>query len=161
MERPKFNDQMKKELAQIVGEIVFEWCGAESSLERCIADSESVLQRIGRNEDGYTLAKEFEDKGYSSNSSLVDELDQVPFLADEIIKKHIQQWVKDNNLKLDIEVGTEVKYNEWKDRHKIGKVVKHYPETMQYGIRTPDQPESSHYVVNAEKVTLMAVADPS
>lgn len=157
MERPKFNDEMRKELAQIVGKIVFEWCNGETELETCIEDAEDVLQ-FNHNEDGYTLAKEFDNKGYSVDTMLVDELDCVPNEASVIEKKYIQQWVKDNNLTLDIEIGTEVKYHHWKDQYKIGKVVKLYPETMQYGVRTSDHSESSHSIVNFEKVT-RAVGD--
>lgn len=157
MERPKFNDEMRKELAQIVGKIVFDWCNGETDLDTCVKDSEEIL-RFNHNENGYTLAKEFDDKGYSPDAMLVDDLDCVSNQASVILKKYIEKWVKDNNLALDIEIGTEVKYNEWKDRYKIGKVVKLYPETMQYGVRTPDQSETSHYIVNFEKVS-RAVGD--
>lgn len=155
--RPKFNDEMRKELAQIVGKIVFEWCNGETELETCIEDAEDVLQ-FNYNEDGYTLAKAFDDKGYSVDTMLVDELDCVSNEASVIEKKHIQQWVKDNNLTLDIEIGAEVKYHYWKDQYKIGKVVKLYPQTMQYGVRNTDQSENCHSIVNFEKVT-RAVGD--
>ena len=151
MERPKFNDEMRKELAQIVGKIVFDWCNGETELEQCIEDSEEVL-RFNHDENGYALAKEFDDKGYSPDAMLVDELDRVSYEASAILKTHIEKWVKDNDLTLDIEIGTEVQYNEWKGV-KVGKVVKLYPETMQYGVRTPDQSETSHYIINFEKVT--------
>ncbi len=70
MERPKFNDEMRKELAQIVGKIVFEWCNGDTELETCIEDAEEIL-RYRYNVDGYTLAKEFDDKGYYPDASLV------------------------------------------------------------------------------------------
>lgn len=143
---------MRKELAQIMGKMVFDWCNGDTELEQCIEDSEEVL-KFNHDENGYTLAKELDDKGYSPDAMLVDELDCISNEKSVIEKKYIEQWVKDNNLTLDIEIGTEVKYNELKDRYKIGKVVKLYPETLEYGVRTPDQSETSHYIVKSEKVT--------
>lgn len=153
MNRPKFNDEMRKELAQIMGKVVSDWC-QDTELEQCIEDSYDVLKWT-HNSDGYELAKELDSKGYSPDSILVSDLDHISWDARRIEQRYIEQWVIDNGLKLDIAIGTEVKYNEWGNKFKVGKIVKHYPETLQYGVRTPEQSETSNYIVNAEKVTLV------
>lgn len=152
MYRPKWNDVMTKELAQKMGKIVFDWCNDDTELSDCVEYSEEIL-KYNHDEDGYKLAKELEDKGFSPDVMLVDELDCVSNMGSVILKNHIQKWVIDNSLKLEIKMNTEVHYNEWKDRIKPGKIVKLYPETLQYGVRTPEQSETAHYIVNAEKVT--------
>jgi hypothetical protein len=68
--RPTWNDEMVKELAQIVGKQVNEWCNDETPLEDCIETAEKVL-KWHSNDNGYELAKEFEDEGFSSDSELV------------------------------------------------------------------------------------------
>jgi hypothetical protein len=148
-ERPKWNDVMTNELAQIMGEIVFNWCNGATDLDTCIEDCEDVL-KWNRNEDGYKLAKELEDKGYESDARLVDELDYISHEASNIQKKHISKWVRDNDLKLDIPIDADVKFRQHGVGVVIGKVVKHYPETIQYGVRAPGQSETSHYIMNPE-----------
>lgn len=97
MERPKFNDVMRKELAQIMGKIVFDWCNGETELEQCIEDSEEVL-KYNYNDDGYTIAKELDEKGYFPDTMLVEELDCISNKKSVIEKKYIEQWVKEINL---------------------------------------------------------------
>ena len=76
--RPTWNNQMLKELAKIVGEKVNEWCYDETPLEDCIEIAEKVLQWHS-NDNGYEIAKEFEDEGFSPDSELVEILDGVSY----------------------------------------------------------------------------------
>lgn len=152
MTRPTWNDQMTKDLAQVMGKIIFEWCNDGTELDDCIKVSEKILP-YHRRDDGYELAKELEWNGYTPDADLVRELDYVQFSVSDILKKYVEQWVQENNLKLDIEIDTEVVYEDFRNLHTRGKIVKLYPETLQYGVRKVGQPENQHTIVDSELVS--------
>lgn len=54
--RPTWNDEMVKELAQIVGKQVNEWCNDETPLEDCIEIAEKIL-KWHSNDDGFEKQK--------------------------------------------------------------------------------------------------------
>jgi hypothetical protein len=151
--RPIWNDEMTEELAQITGKIVNDWCNNETSLEDCIESARKVL-KWNRGEDGYQLAKEFEDEGFCSDSDLVSELELVELESEKILKKFIEKWVVDNNLKLDLPIGQKVtaKLNR-KDEEEF-EIVNLRPETMRYGLWNEKLGEKGKrsYLVDFEKI---------
>ena len=152
--RPTWNNEMKKELAKFTGEILNKWCNNETDLEDCIEYAEKVL-KWNSNEDGYTLAKEFDDEGFSPDSQLVEELDSVSYETDKILKKYINKWVQENNLQLVYKIDDKVLA---KIAGKGGiecEVMRLYPETMQYGLwyeSIGDAKGNRHSIVNSENV---------
>jgi hypothetical protein len=76
--RPAWDDVMAKRLAEYTGRIVNEWCNNETSFEECVEAAEKVL-RYNSEDDGYELAKAFEDEGFGSNTELVELLDDVRY----------------------------------------------------------------------------------
>ena len=102
--RPTWNDEMVKELAKIVGKQVNEWCNDEIPLEDCIEDAEEIL-KWHSNDNGYGISKEFEDKGFSPDSELVEILDSVSYERIKVREKFIKKWVAENNLKLELVEG--------------------------------------------------------
>jgi hypothetical protein len=152
--RPTWNDEMNKELAKYTGEILNKWCNNNVDLEECIEYAEDVL-KWHKNDDGYTLAKEFEDKGFSPDSQLVDELDCVSYESIQILERHNKKWVAENNLKLVFEVGDQVLVKLSMKGTKECEIMKLYPETMQYVVWYEGQGSikgTGGTIVNSENV---------
>lgn len=155
-ERPKWDDRMTMELAVQVGEIVNQWCDDSTSLEECVEAANKVLI-YHSDDDGYQLAKKFEDYGFNADPNLVNTLDDVFFKKQSILKKHVKQWVIQNNLTLEFGIGEIVRVS----KNSIAsdtycEVVKLYPETMQYGIWYEGHPSAKgegHRIINSEHVT--------
>lgn len=152
--RPTWNDEMVKELAQIVGKQVNEWCNDETSLEDCIETAEKIL-KWHSNDNGYELAKEFEDEGFSPDSELVEILDSVSYDRSKVQETFIKKWVTKNNLKLELTEGQKVIANLVRKGEVEGEIVKLYPETMQYGFWYDGQGSAKgkgHTYVNFENI---------
>lgn len=152
--RPTWNDEMVKELAQIVGKQVNEWCRDETLLEDCIEIAEKIIQWHG-NDNGYELAKEFEDEGFSPDSELVEILDSVSYHKTEVQETFIKKWVAENNLKLELIEGQKVIAKLIRKGEVEGEIVKLYPETMHYGFWHTGQgceKGKGHTYVNFENI---------
>lgn len=155
--RPTWNDEMVKELAQIVGKQVNEWCNDETPLEDCIETAEKVLQWHS-NDDGYAIAKEFEYEGFSPDSELIVILDYVYYDRNKIQETFIKKWVADNNLKLELVEGQKVVAKLVRRGEVEGEIVKLYPETMQYGFWYEGQCSvkgQGHTYVNFENILIV------
>ena len=152
--RPVWNDEMKKELAEIVGKQVNEWCNNETPVEDCIEAAEKVL-RYNSNDNGYELAKEFEDEGFSPDPALVEILEGVSYDRQKILEKFIKNWVIENSLKLDLAVEQKVTAKIARKGEVECEIMKLYPETMQYGLwyEGIGYPKAiGHAIVNYENV---------
>lgn len=152
--RPTWNDEMVKELAQIVGKQVNEWCSDETPLEDCIETAEKILQWHS-NDNGYELAKEFEDEGFSPDSELVEILDSVSYDRSKVQETFIKKWVIENSLKLELVEGQKVIAKLVRKGEVEGEIVKLYPETMQYGFWYDGQGSAKgkgHTYVNFENI---------
>jgi len=153
-ERPKWNDKMLNELAVFTADIIAKWSDDDSDIQDLIEDCESIL-RYHKDDDGYELAKQFEDLGYESDRALVEELDIVSYECLDILKRHIKKWVAENNLTLDFKIGDNVKFDD-RTGVKNGIIRDLRPETMQYVIwhEKLDKNTIGTYIV-AEKVELL------
>lgn len=152
--RPVWNDEMVKELAKIVGKQVNEWCNDETPLEDCIGTSEKILEWHS-NDNGYELAKEFEDEGFSPDTELVEILDSIFSDRSTIQENFVKKWVAENNLKLELCIGQKVIAKLVRKGEVEGEIVKLYPETMQYGFWYEGQGSEKgkgHTYVNFENV---------
>jgi hypothetical protein len=152
--RPTWNEEMVKELAQIVGKQVNEWCNDETPLEDCIETAEKVLQWHS-NDTGYELAKEFEDEGFSPDSELVEILDSASYDRSKVQETFVKKWVAENGLKLELIEGQKVIAKLAHKGEVEGEIVKLYPETMQYGFWHENQGREKgkgHTYINFENV---------
>jgi hypothetical protein len=152
--RPTWNDEMTKELAQIVGKQVNEWCQNETDLEDCIETSEKILNWC-RNDNGYELAKRFEDEGFSPDSELVDILDSVSHDSHTVRENAVKKWVAKNELELKYEIGQNVLASLVRMGHLECEIVALYPETLQYGLWDKSMSYakgSGHRIVNEEDI---------
>lgn len=153
IERPTFDESMVAELAESVGVILMDHHDY-NNLAQCIEDAKSVLE-WNWNDDGYELAKEFENKGYKGSTSLVDDLDCISPNAGDILKKAIEKWVKESDIKLELNIGQLVVFDAYRKNNEEGEIVKLYPETAQYGVwcESLNRPKGkSHLRVNFEKI---------
>ena len=131
------NDEMRKQLAEIVGKRVFDWCNEDGSddtdLDDCIEIAFNIL-KYHSHDNGYEIAKEFENEGFSPDAILVEILDGVSIDKYEVQQKMVKEWVKENNLELDLEVGQKVITKFIKEGELECEIVQLYPETMEYGL---------------------------
>lgn len=123
-------------------------------LESCIEDCKAILEDHW-DDDGYQLAKRFEDKHYDITTMLVEELDVVSHDANDLLKKSVKEWVIANDVKLSLSVGDKVIFDAWRKNNETGEIMKLYPETAQYGVwcESLEKPKgSTHYMINFEKI---------
>lgn len=152
--RPTWDDEMRKELAQIVGKQVNQWCNNETPLEDCIETADKILQ-YHSNDNGYEIAREFEREGFSPDSDLVDILDSVYFDKNDILDKQVKKWVIENELKPQLVKGQKVIANIARKGEVECEVVEVYPDTMTYGLWYEGIgyiKYAGHAVVNCENI---------
>jgi len=131
--RPTWGDDMRKELAEIVGKQVNEWCNNEVDLEECIESAYEILEynSIG---NGFERAKEFEKHGFEPDAELVEILDDTSYNRTKVEETFVKNWVKENNLKLELIEGQKVVTKIFRKGDVECEIVKLYHETMQYGV---------------------------
>jgi hypothetical protein len=150
--RPTWNDEMKKELAIVVGtKIHDEWDANDDTLESCIEISEKVLN-WGSNGNGFELAKDFEDEGFHPDKELVELLDNISYDKYRITENFVKAWVVANSLQLHLKEGQKVLAKIVRLGEKECTIVKLYPETMKYGLRYEGYVGEGHLIVNAEAI---------
>ena len=154
--RPTWNDEMKKELAKIVGKQINEWCNNETLLDDCIESAEKVLE-YSSNDNGYELAKAFDDEGFSPDSELVELLDSVCYDKSKIQEDFIKKWATENSLNLTLVEGQKViaKFFRKGENECECEIVKIYPETMRYGLWYEGmgyEKGKGHTIVNFENI---------
>lgn len=135
--RPTFNDVMRSKLAEEIGKEIFEWGNGKKPLERCISDCEEIFQ-YHVNDNAYELAKEFDYKGYSPDSQLVEILDSVGSSQSSLIRNAVKKWVIEDNIQPEFQVGTVcmVKYG---SKTVEGSITDIRIETAEYLVCIPSE----------------------
>lgn len=100
--------------------------------------------------DGYEMAKELEEKGYSPDSQMVELLENYHSHISSHHTKAIKQWVKYENITLSYKVGDNVEAKWGRDNIK-GEITELLPETAEYLVQV-DKNSSSRCVVKSENV---------
>lgn len=157
--RPTWNDGMKKELAVVLGQIIYDWCDGDVPLYECTEDALKFL-REGYHfyDDGYSMAKEFEYYGYNPDSDLVESLSCLWYEREKILDKHICQWVKENALRLNLEIGQSVDIfanDKLRPDNVKCEIVSLYHDKFQYGVwhnALKYEKGKGHVIVDAEEV---------
>jgi hypothetical protein len=111
---------------------------------------ESLIRQLMRHiasGNGFETVKSLERDGWCGDDSLVEIFgeDFIGQAEDELVA----QWVKCLGIKLDLPIGAPVTIKRSKD---AGVVTKHYPEQAKYGVKTPEQPETSCWVLLPEEI---------
>lgn len=154
-ERPKFNDEIRTQLAEEMAPYIQSWDnsnGSTNSLQQIEQDMFDILE-FHHDDNGYDLAKEFEDKGYQPNIDLVEILDCVGSRKRTLINKATKDWVIKYEIKpsLSIDHPCTVKYSgEWVD----GVVTDIRKETAEYLVMIPSEgmtmADSRRAIINYE-----------
>lgn len=132
--RPEWNKELFLKLCDEVALDLQKWNKEEYTLEEYKELCRSVL-KYNLREDGFQLAKLFEEEGLESNSELVSILDSVSYIPHKYLKEEYCMWVVKNNLSLKYSLGDIVKHTS--PRTKIEEsyeIVSLYPEALKYGI---------------------------
>jgi hypothetical protein len=155
MERPtRYDECVKRRAAELALPEVKQWLGQGFATDDEII--EDLMDCIGE-DDGFAIVSELKErKHWECDSQLVEILDGnfIHTAKDELEK----QWVKCLGVKLDIPIGTQVQFKNPKRLRMgtSGEVVKHYPESAKYGVRTPDQPKTSNWILLPEDIEVVA-----
>lgn len=147
MKRPSIrnNEEMMKELAKIV---------ASDYLNEDSAD-ENTIERICRSlkyhyqDDAYELAKDLENRGFDIDSDIVSNLESVYRDSRKIEQNYIKNWVIENNIEPKLNIGTEVKISK-RYKSESGTIKEVDRDIAQYAVNTPDQKETSRWLINYE-----------
>jgi hypothetical protein len=145
---------MLQELAETIGQEVNEWCNDETPLEECIETSKKILE-WRHSDNGYELAREFEDEGFQPDAELVEILEGVAYQKHQIVDDFVKKWVVDNDLKLNLNEGQKVIVKFFRQGEVEGEIVKLYPKTMQYGfwhVNHAYPKEKGHLIIDAEEI---------
>lgn len=141
--RPTFNDTILDELSEEIAKSVHEWNNDvnepfESTLE---AVKDILSSASARNENGYDLAKRFEDKGFEPDPQLVEILDYVSYAEMQILDKYIQKWVIEDEIKpeLPIESKILVKGNFFNPAMLEGIITGYREKTAEYLVCIPSK----------------------
>lgn len=152
--RPTWGETMINELAEIMAVKINRWCNDETDLDDCREVGKKVF-RHSYNDDGYELAKDFEREGFSPDLELVEILDCASYEGTEILRNHIKEWVKSENIKADLSIGDNVRF--LRGRTPVfGEIVKLYEDTAMYGIYVESEGHikgQSCTLIDFEKVT--------
>lgn len=155
--RPSFiaSDDMLNELTEIVAKIVFDWAQQRESGYDLDEIKETVKKILDfhSNDNGYELAKEFEDElRISPDVELCELLDNVGRERYTIEKEYIRKWVEKNNVEPELGIDTTVET--WVRGKKVQGVIKKiYKETAEYGVNVPTLDATGLYVIPYEKCT--------
>lgn len=136
--RPTFNAELKNKLAEQIGTEVHKWLAEKDTpVEDVIADTRKILE-YHHNDNGYEIAREFEDAGYSPDAELVEILEGVGFEMRTLLSEAIKSWVIADDIKPELAEGTPVivQYG----RNKVeGIITGAYHSTAEYQVCIPSE----------------------
>jgi hypothetical protein len=147
MERPtRYDKCVLQRAAELALPEVKSWLGDEGFA----TDNEIMEDLIDciDEKDGFSIAEKLKSRHHWDCDSELVEIMDGGFIHSSLSELE-KQWVKCLNVKLDIPIGTPVKI---KSRNESGIVVKLYPETAKYGVHTPEQKETSNWILLPEDV---------
>lgn len=158
--RPKQSDALvKQRAAEIVTPKIVEWIKRGRETRIVEKDISNVLIKIlSSHKDGYEMAKELDQAGWGADSELVDIMDDASYAVSEAARELVKKWVIMYAITPTRKIGDAVTCSSIRRDGKIGIITKIYEKEAQYGVRYPDQPETSCYIVNYEDTAGVANA---
>jgi hypothetical protein len=160
MKRPRILDDLtKKRALEIFWPKLLVYEGSEYREANRASTERHILAVLSGSRDGYAMARDLENNyGWAEDRNLVDLMDDAASAMTAAHKELVGQWVKAYNITADRKVGDEVRTNIRPRGNVAGTIVKLYEDEAHYGVRYPDQPETSHYILDYEEVKDLAVA---
>lgn len=105
-----------------------EWLDGETSGSN-LADLTRALE--SGDLDGYDIAESLKRKGYSPNAELVEILDDALYQKGESHREEVEEWVRANDLKLDLAIGAKVEIVHRGQKH-VGEIGGLHEKTAEY-----------------------------
>jgi hypothetical protein len=151
--RPKWNDELQKKFVKEVADKVFKWCDEKPEYDVLLEDTGEILN-FYRSEDGYELAKAYEDKEYNADSGLVETLDGVWFDKDLILNDVVKEWVSQNNIKPEHSIGDIVRFK-LDSKDESGKIIRIIEGSAKYVIHVDGKSKGDQdgFCINYENVS--------
>lgn len=161
---PETTDLMKRPTPQdcIVGRRAWELFmpAVKRYLGKDWADSEAdyigkqMAKVLSSGGDGYSMARDLENNhGWAEDRALMELMEEGESCMSEAHKEILGQWIRCYGIAPERKVGDIVLTQLYNRKGEEGVISKIYLEDASYGVRYPDQPETSCYVVEYENVT--------
>ncbi len=157
--RPNWNEKMHSAFINLIAADVDSWLGEENSagIEDAIEMCKKAIKTHNRYDNGYELAKKLEREylGKTPDAELVEILEGAYSHADDIEKKFVEAWVRENNITIPHSVGDLVSFIDNRNKRIEGEVMQLYPLTAKVGVwfdGIGHEKGKGHRVLNAEDV---------
>ncbi len=160
MKRPRISDDLtKKRALELFWPKLEAYQGTDYRESNRSQITKQILAVLFGRRDGYTMARDLEkNHGWAEDRELVGLMDVAESALVDAHKELVVQWVKVYNITADRKIGDEVRTNIRPRGNVAGTIVKLYEDEAHYGVRYPDQPETSQYILDYEEVKDLAVA---
>lgn len=125
-----------------------DWCDSEQPhIEK------QLMEVMDEYKDGYAMARELERRYYwSEDRELVDLMDEGEDCLRRAHEELQGQWIRAYGIAPEREIGDSVMAEIYNRKGQVGVISKFYLDSARYGVRYPDQPETSCYLVEYENV---------
>lgn len=154
MKRPRITDELtKKRALEIFWPHLVAYEGTEYRESDRAYNERQITAVLSAYRDGYAMARDLENHhGWAEDRELVDLMDHASDALTDAHKELVVQWVKTYHITPLRNIGDRVTTSLRSRTDQVGTIVKLYEDDARYGVRYPDQAETSHYVVDYEDV---------
>jgi hypothetical protein len=154
MKRPRISDELtkKRALEMFWPQFVAYQSADYRESDRAYTERQ-ILSVLSAYRDGYSMARDLENHhGWAEDRELVDLMDHASAALTDAHKELVRQWVTAYRIAPDRKIGDNVTTTVPQRNGEAGSIVGIYEDEARYGVRYPDQPETSSYIVNFEDV---------
>lgn len=154
MKRPKISDDLVKRRAfEMFMPLVKEYLGNDWSDSEQPHIEKQLAKVMNEYDDGYAMARKLErDHGWEEDRELVDLMDEGDSCLHKAHKELQAQWIQVYGITPERQIGDSVTTNIYDRKDQVGFITKFYLDEAKYGVRYPDQPMTSCYIVEYENV---------
>ncbi len=154
MKRPRITDELtKKRALEIFWPHLVAYQGAEYRESDRAYTERQITAVLSAYRDGYAMARDLENHhGWAEDRELVDLMDYASDALTDAHKELVAQWVKAYSIAPQRSIGDSVTTSLRSRKDQVGTIVTLYEDNARYGVRYPDQAETSHYIVDYEDV---------
>jgi hypothetical protein len=161
MKRPEEDDELTLKRAwEIIAPKVKSYLGQDWNESEEPHVREQIMEVLSDGDDGYSMARKLERKGWEEDRYLVDLMDDASFALHSAYKELVMQWVAVYGISPNRKIGDVVSTTHWHHKGQVGTIKKIYMDEAKYGVHFSDQPATSWQILNYEEVidALAAVA---
>lgn len=153
MKRPSRSDCIVKRRAiEMFMPKIKSYLGQDWSESEAPHIEKQMMEVLDEFSDGYHMARELEHKGWEEDRGLVDLMDDGEACLRKAHEEIQGQWIKCYGIVPKREIGDRVVTDIYERKGQVGEISKFYIDSARYGVRYPDQAETSCYLVEYEDV---------